>query len=292
MVKASKQIRFNLTIYVLISLIIHIIVLSLYVPQNGFESILLDKSKVLKVKIVSEMLSKPRQIVDTEKSKENIKKDSKFLSETNSYFERQTRAKEVGSFKKAGVGSKQGLDENQKGQKVTKKQISKKEISFSDLSLSANNIPLPKKSQSVSKGLKNGSLKEKGFSQSSDFVKDMPLGDFTRLNTQEYEFYGFYHRIRLKLEQFWGRNIQDQANKIFKSGRSIASNKNHITSLVIQINENGSIIGVHIKSTSGVKELDEAAVQSFNQAGPFPNPPKKMLKNGIATIEWSFVVNS
>ena len=47
-----------------------------------------------------------------------------------------------------------------------------------------------------------------------------------------------------------------------------------------------------LKSTSGVKELDEAAVESFNQAGPFPNPPKGMLKNGKATIDWGFVVNT
>ena len=109
---------------------------------------------------------------------------------------------------------------------------------------------------------------------------------------QKYEFYGFYHRIREKLEQFWGRNIQDQADKMMKSGRSIASDTNHITSLTIELNKRGEIVNVNINSASGVRELDSAAIDTFNQAGPFPNPPTKMLKQGKATIKWSFVVNT
>src|SRR5690606_25460008 len=145
---------------------------------------------------------------------------------------------------------------------------------------------------SAARGIKNGNRKKTGLGRSNDFIKDIPLGDFTKLNTQEYEFYGFYHRIKQKLEQFWGRNIQEQAQKMYKSGRHIASDQNLLTSLTITINEKGKIVSVKINSTSGVKELDEAAIQSFNQAGPFPNPPKKMLRNGQAKIEWGLVVNT
>ena len=49
---------------------------------------------------------------------------------------------------------------------------------------------------------------------------------------------------------------------------------------------------MHLKSTSGVEELDAAAIESFNKAGPFPNPPKEMLENGRAKIEWGFVVKT
>jgi protein TonB len=58
------------------------------------------------------------------------------------------------------------------------------------------------------------------------------------------------------------------------------------------INHKGEIVHVKVIGTSGVRELDEAAVESFNKAGPFPNPPQGMLKNGVATIEWGFVVKS
>jgi protein TonB len=49
---------------------------------------------------------------------------------------------------------------------------------------------------------------------------------------------------------------------------------------------------VLILSSSGQQELDSAAVESFNKSGPFPNPPKGMLKNGVAVLEWGFVVKS
>ena len=140
-------------------------------------------------------------------------------------------------------------------------------------------------------------FKQVGLDAQIQYFEDMAQfwlvdADFTKLNTQEYEYYGFYHRIRQKLEQFWGLNIQEQANKIFKQGRSIASDSNLITGLTIRLNERGEIVDIVLKSTSGVKELDDAAVESFNQAGPFPNPPKGMLQNGKATIDWGFVVNT
>src|SRR5207237_747484 len=107
----------------------------------------------------------------------------------------------------------------------------------------------------------------------------------------EYKFYGFYHRIRQKLEQFWGKSIQEKSQLIFRSGRKIAS-ADYITSLQVTLNAKGEIIGVKILGASGIKELDDAAVESFNEAGPFPNPPKELLVDGKATIEWGFVVKS
>ena len=66
--------------------------------------------------------------------------------------------------------------------------------------------------------------------------------------------------------------------------------ENKVTSLTVTINKKGEIIEVFLKSRSGIKELDEAAIESFNKAGPFPNPPKGFVKNGQAKIEWGFVV--
>ena len=118
------------------------------------------------------------------------------------------------------------------------------------------------------------------------------MSDFTQLNTVEFKYYGFYHRIRQKLEQFWGRSIQEKAEAIYKSGRRLPASDNYTTSLQVTLNAKGEIVAVNIKSPSGVKELDDAAIESFNQAGPFPNPPKDLVRNGRAVIEWGFVVKS
>jgi TonB family protein len=292
----KRPFRVDVSSFLVISLLAHIVLLSIYVP-NLTNLSLFKKVTPIKLKIQTASLpttKKPKQIVETSESKSKKIQNSEFLGKKNTSFDRQTRARKTGSFKKAGAGAKSGTKEQAMRKRAVKSKSKVKNIKFSDLSLAKNYVPQKKKLQKFGQkqGLSNGDKKAVGLGRSSDFVKDIPLGDFTKLNTQEYKFYGFYHRIRLKLEQFWGRNLQQQADHIFKNGRSIASDKNHITSLVIDLNDKGEIVRVHIRSTSGVKELDDAAVDAFNQAGPFPNPPKKMLKNGIATIEWSFVVNS
>lgn len=291
----KRPIKVDIRSFLVISIALHLMLLLITVP-NFPDHKFVKKVKPIQLKFInnSTTKSRPRQIVETIDSAKNKNQKADYLGKKNTAFDRQTRARNTGKFKKAGAGTKTG-SKKQVTKRIPKKEKSKvKNLKFSDLALSSNMASKSNKGQNTTRklGLSNGDVKTVGPGRSSDFVKDIPLGDFTKLNTQEYEFYGFYHRIRQKLEQFWGRNLQEQADRIYKSGRSIASDKNHITSLVIKLNSKGEIIKVHIRSTSGVSELDNAAVNSFNQAGPFPNPPRKMLKGGIATIEWSFVVNS
>ncbi|MAZ49215.1 MAG: hypothetical protein CME65_11690 [Halobacteriovoraceae bacterium] len=286
-------------LYVLIaaSFIIHMAISWMSLSDTKFSLLPnADEPKPIRMKLMP--TKELKQIVQSQKSLDNTKNDSKLLSEKNNTFARETKASTVGVFKAAGKGQRNAL--NQKTRQVSKQKTKRKfkNIKLSDIGINQKTAPkvLKKKKQAkvvqTRKGLKNGDVKSSGLGRTNDFLADIPLGDFTKLNTQEYEYYGFYHRIRQKLEQFWGLNIQEQANKIFKQGRSIASDSNLITGLTIRLNERGEIVDIVLKSTSGVKELDDAAVESFNQAGPFPNPPKGMLQNGKATIDWGFVVNT
>lgn len=285
----------DIKLFIVVSFAIHALLMFSFIPSLSLnKSITNNELKPLKIKIINQQFELKKQIVESLKNKNSVDvKKPRFLGKTNTAFSRQTVSAKVGSFKEAGKGYKDGAKK-----KLTQKLLKamkKKQVSFSDLGLAASSVVKKRAKQRVfqrAKGLRNGNKVKRGLSQSNDFVQNIPLGDFTRLNTQEYEFYGFYHRIKQKLEQFWGRNIQEQTEKYYNSGRSIASNKNHITSLVVNINSRGEIVGVNVKTTSGLKELDRAAIDAFNKAGPFPNPPKGMLKNGIAKIEWGFVVNT
>ena len=243
----------------------------------------------LKVRIVPK--SEPdhkRQIVQSDDPDSIEKpKDPSYLSDKDRTFDRESVARTVDKFNKGSKGS-------------TAKP--KKELSLSDLStFDKNHDPLkeaalaqnkPKKSSPAEQGTNSGDPNNRGISSTNDYVEGVPLGDLTYLNTVEYKYYGFYHRIRQKLEQFWGRSIHEKAESILKEGRRIASEENLITALVVTLNEAGEIVDVTIKGSSGVKELDDAAVESFNDAGPFPNPPKGLVQNGRVQIEWGFVVNT
>ena len=257
--------------------------------------------KSLQVKLVQEALKKlalsqKSQIVQSEDSESIIKQNDAFLSDKDRSFDRQTVAKNIDNFKRAAKGNAQVTQKAQTKEAEFKKKADIKNLKLSDFGV-ASGEPVPQKiarspASESTKGMENGDSLSQGLSSTNDYVEEVTLGDFTHLNTVEYKFYGFYHRIRQKLEQFWGKSIQEKAASIFKSGRRLPASENLITSLQVTLNERGEIIGVKILGASGVKELDDAAIESFNQAGPFPNPPKELLVNGKATIDWGFVVKS
>jgi TonB family protein len=263
------------------------------VPNFGLSD---TEEKVIKLSFAPKKTKKKKQIVETENRGVKEKPvDTNFLSKQDNSVLKQTVARETNKFNRAGVGRKDGAKTRAQSQGKQKSIRKKKSFSLSDLRvekareiLEIDRAP----SAASAQGLKTGDKNSKGLSASNDFVEEIPLGDFTQLNTIEYKYYGFYHRIKQKLEQFWGLSIKEKVSKIYKAGRRLPAGVNHMTSLIIKINRQGKITNVSVKGSSGFKELDEAAVESFNKAGPFPNPPSGMVKNGSATIEWGFVVKS
>jgi protein TonB len=260
------------------------------------------------------------QIVANETNGENKKPlNSRFLGEKDQSFERQTMAATNGAFKKAGLGVKEGAETlvtqtNEKSANSHKtKQQNKPKNDFKSLSLSdfgaikisksddeakikeesdefKNNSPSVR--QEMAQGIAKGSRDEIGYSRNNDFVEEVPLGDVTNLNTTEFKYYGFYHRIRQKLEQHWGSTIQSKAKNLYRSGRRLPASENLITAITVVLDDHGQILDIKIEGTSGIRELDQAAIESFNKAGPFPNPPKGLLVDGRAIIQWGFVVKS
>lgn len=245
-----------------------------------------------------------KQIVNNELSgREEAPVDSRFLGEKNQTYDRQTTSSKIDIFNKAALGTRTGQIAGEAAQTETKtasktQTASKsKTLSLKDLGLGtsnthehANKMDQIKNEKLAKLGIKNGDAASRGLSSNNDHIENVALGDFTHLNTTEFKYYGFYHRIRQKLEQFWGNNLREKAKKIYAAGRRLPASEDLVTSVAVDLNDKGEIVRVKMLGTSGVQELDEAAVESFNKAGPFPNPPSGMLKNGVATVEWGFVV--
>lgn len=257
--------------------------------------------EAIKIKLIQDALKEigdtnKKQIVQSENSTILDKpKEEAFLSDKDRSFDRQTVAKNIDTFKKAALGNAASTQVSKKVESGKKRSLNKN-LKLSDLGV-VTSAPAPQEinrspASASRKGLENGELLADGLSSTNDYIEEMTLGDFTHLNTVEYKHYGFFHRIRQKLEQFWGNSIKEKSLALFKSGRRMPASQDLITSLQVTLNAAGEIIGVKILGASGIKELDDAAIESFNQAGPFPNPPKDLLVNGKATIEWGFVVKS
>jgi len=296
-------------VMVLLSVFLHASILMMHVDlQKSFKVVRNPAPKKQKIKIVfnrAQKKNKMQIVTSDDKGKKEKPLDSKFLSKVNKKVERQTVAKSIGKYKDAGKGSKEAVTNKlvasqAKAKKIGQKKTARKgkgkrkkaKIALADLFMGkrATIKPKAKMLPSIAKGLANGQAGKSGLARNNDYIEEIPLGDFTSLNTVEYKYYGFYFRIKQRLEQYWGNSLRRKAEKLYKSGRRMPANEDKITSLSIILDNRGNIIDVVVKSTSGIRELDDAAIESFNKAGPFPNPPKGMIKNGRAQIEWGFVV--
>lgn len=126
-----------------------------------------------------------------------------------------------------------------------------------------------------------------------DYIKGMKEGEKTALNTKEYMFYGYFKRIRDRLDLAWNGILKDKITRMHYSGRHLASEMDHTTRLLVTLNGKGSVVRIQMMEESGTHDLDDAAIRAFNDAGPFPNPPQGLVDSkGIISIRWDFVLKT
>lgn len=129
-------------------------------------------------------------------------------------------------------------------------------------------------------------------SQPQDYVHGIKESDRTALNTREYLYFGYHQRIRQRLELEWTRLLRAELLRFYRGGRRLAAETEYSTRLVVTLNDRGEITRIKILDMSGTQELDNVAVQAFNKAGPFPNPPKGLVRNGEIEVPWELKLRS
>jgi TonB family protein len=317
--RRSKKFRGGIYAALVFSFFAHIAFMGSNLPSLDLSAFKDDAPKQVRIVLQDIKKPKPKQKNLTDEKKKQIvsnelngrkerPNDTHFLGEKNQVYDRQTVSKTIDTFKAAGKGVKNGQKVKATAKKVVKGRAKKKrkskvarklkrkgdrKISLADLAIGQQKKVKEVKASKPSLaalGLSNGAVGQVGLARNNDYVEDIPLGDMTNLNTTEYKYYGFYHRIRQQLEQYWADTLRKQAESIYKQGRRIPASDDRITALLVTIDGSGNVTEVFVKSSSGVREFDQAAIESFNRAGPFPNPPKGMIKNGQTQIEWGFVV--
>jgi protein TonB len=132
----------------------------------------------------------------------------------------------------------------------------------------------------------------RGPSASDDHI-DAPKGMQTLLSTREFVYYAYYGRIKDRLRQYWEPKIKEKMTKVMRQGRTLASVEDRLTKVIITLDQKGTLIKVQVLDGSGVQDLDDAAVEAFRAAAPFPNPPKGIIDpDGTIKIRWDFVLEA
>ncbi len=249
--------------------------------------------------------SEKGQIVEQDSEPLNSERDerSEFLSRHNQTVKKQTLAKNRGQFQNlpstggsgAGSGASSPLDRFKPQfdlQNKIREQIqadSEKEKELEAAALKEFQESRKSKDQSAQRG--SGGSPEN--SQTIDYIKDIDPGLQTLLSTKEFVYYSYFARIREQLNQHWGPKVKEKITTIYRQGRSIASTDDKITRCLVTLDKNGKLIKVQIIGDSGVRELDEAAIEAFRAAAPFPNPPRGIIdEDGMIKIRWDFILEA
>jgi TonB family protein len=126
----------------------------------------------------------------------------------------------------------------------------------------------------------SGSLKGKSSPQAVGEEEDL-------LKDPKFVYTSFFDRVREKLD-IWQSSVRSKlADHYRKTGRVL---NNKITKVIVSLDSSGKLVSVRIMAESGSEMLDQEALKAFRVAEPFPNPPKELIKDGIVSFDWSFVI--
>ncbi len=286
---------FSFRKYILISIFIHIaLVLATAVvsklpttPKNNsnVEITIANQDEIDAAKLAKNLT----QVVETDSKHANNQLDdkAKYNSEKSNTVEKETRARLGQEFKNA---LKQGSQtkQAQKGQKKTTAQMLAQSF---DPYAALVKKEVNQESKDFAKGQTGATAGD--VSTTNDNLVGVDQDLITKLNTKEYKYYGYYQRIKAQLNQWWQPKVREKVAKMVSQGRKVAAEENKITRLVIVLNDAGNLVNVQVLAESGVRDLDDAAIEAFRSAAPFPNPPKGIIESdGKVRIRWDFVIES
>ncbi|MBI2609210.1 MAG: TonB family protein [Deltaproteobacteria bacterium] len=234
-----------------------------------------------------------KQVIDDEGKplSEETPDETRFLSKHNRKVEQETKARHSGPTQNNNVQVKRLVDPQEEN--ATKKILNKDDMLLALHKPEAQRQTLEKKPENKTEE----SLVEKTFSSlnpstTDDYLPDVEESEETALNSKEFLFYSFYARIKEKLRVHWTDNLKTIMREQ-QAYRTIASNQDYITKLRIQLRDNGELKNVFVIASSGDTSLDNAAVRAFEQAAPFPNPPKNMIESdGSVKLRWDFIIEA
>jgi protein TonB len=236
---------------------------------------------------------KAKQVVNSDVAPNtDTPKDAKYLGERSQTLAEETKSRTVDRFRKGGQVSQAG-----DGKRLSLKDLappSKALAPPTKLEMDGYKVQQQQKlAQSAESGKGGNIAPEDPGSASSDYLKDIKDGDKTMLSTKEFVYFGYYQRIRERLEVAWNSRLRSAVESYTFGGRQLANNRDYVTGVILIMDRNGHVKNVKLIQGSGARDLDQAAVDAFNAAGPFPDPPQGLVdENGEIKIPWNFVLQS
>jgi len=101
---------------------------------------------------------------------------------------------------------------------------------------------------------------------------DVAIGNRTQLNTRELVGADYINRIRRLVNYFWDQNLQNLPRSV------ILTRSSYTTVVDVVLDNHGALQRIEVTVECGSQPLDQAVVDAFRIAGPFPNPPPQLIE--------------
>ncbi len=108
---------------------------------------------------------------------------------------------------------------------------------------------------------------------SNDYLPDVEKGIATQLNADEFLFAGFLNRVK--------RMVSFYANQTLQNARPEVPVTKMAYDLTVDamLDPEGNLVSVKVTEASGIPAFDEAILEAWRLAAPFPNPPPGMVED-------------
>lgn len=120
---------------------------------------------------------------------------------------------------------------------------------------------------------------------SVDHLEEVESGEENALNSKRWVYASFFNRLKRQVATHW--DPQTVWRRSDPTGQHHGF-KTRVTEVRVSLSAKGDLAKIVVTTPSGVTELDDEAVRSFRAAGPFPNPPDGLVKEGLITFAFSF----
>ena len=123
----------------------------------------------------------------------------------------------------------------------------------------------------------------------NDYLPEVETDDATQLNTWQFQHAPFFNRIANGVRRTWNPGV---AIRQHDPRLEVYGSQSRHTVVSVTIDREGHVSTVDVYATSGAVFLDQEAVRAFQQAAPFPNPPKGLFgREPTFTFNFGFNVD-
>ena len=129
--------------------------------------------------------------------------------------------------------------------------------------------PMPDAAELVRQSMEMASLQPE-LSSETRWKSRLPRREFISANTREYEFASYMSAWVSKVERVGNMNYPSELRRNKLHGDLV---------LTVGINQNGTVESINVKRSSGMDEIDEAAIRIVRLAAPYAPLPDNITDN-------------